>query len=126
MCSNNQSLPDLVAAHVASFNRSPTRKHQFSRSLLAHLSPPDLFRQPAAAGYPLEPCAVVFGDGIDFMKDWRKDFEERWEKKSSDSRRERREEWTLRIAIIAIVIAIISAHNDIRWLISCALSWFKK
>ena len=67
------------------------------------------------------------------MKDWREDFNLRWEEKSASERRERREERMLRLtliasasAIIAIVIATISAHNEIKWIITSVSQWFKK
>ena len=42
---------------------------------------------------------------------------------ASSAKRDAREERTLHIAIAAMIIAAIAAHNEIKWLITSVMAW---
>ncbi len=47
-----------------------------------------------------------------------------WLYDRAESRRDKRENITLAVAIVAAIIAVIAARADIKWLISSVISWF--
>lgn len=54
--------------------------------------------------------------------DW--DGVDRWLSVEQEHRRDRRENITLSVAIVAAIIAVIAARADIKWFISLVISWF--